>query len=141
MKMNNKASVKGVLITILIIIGLIAFWFLSMALGWIGGAAGVAQKEFSAEAMLKKYEWFKDASHQLDKKSKDVDIYIDRVDELKSLGLTDRFSRQELFQLQSELAGVKGSFNILCEEYNAQSTKFTWDKFKTSELRRTCIVR
>lgn len=45
-------------------------------LGWFGGAARVAQKEFGPRAALEKYEWFKNAAAQLEKKQADIAVKI-----------------------------------------------------------------
>ena len=41
---------------------------LGAGFGWFGEAAQVTREEFGPRAMLGKYEWFKDAAAQLEKK-------------------------------------------------------------------------
>jgi hypothetical protein len=100
--------------------------------GWCGEAAQVAQKEFGPSALLKKYEWFKDASAQLDKKKADIEVYAGRIksleDAYKGVSRKDwpRDEREQMSVWQSEVAGVKASFNGLAAEYNSQMAKFNW---------------
>jgi len=100
--------------------------------GWFGEAAQVAQQEFGASALLKKYEWFKDASAQLDKKSADIQVYTKRSGDLKESYKDTprkdwpRDDREQLSQWETELAGIKASYNSLASEYNAQMAKFNW---------------
>jgi hypothetical protein len=52
--------------------------------GWFGETGQVAQEQFGARAVLEKYEWFKDASAQLDKKQADIGVYEKRFTDLKA---------------------------------------------------------
>ncbi|MEK7557868.1 MAG: hypothetical protein AAB530_01515 [Patescibacteria group bacterium] len=100
--------------------------------GWFGEAARTTQKEFGASAMLKKYEWFKDAAAQLDKKQADIMIYDGRItamDETYKDLVRQKWPREDREQYNlwlSEVAGVKASYNALAAEYNAQMAKFNW---------------
>lgn len=106
------------------------------ALGLIGGVAtntaAVIQKEFYPDALLRKYEWFKDASAALDKKSADMGVYDARLKSLSEqyVGVKRaawaRDDREQSSIWQSELAGIKASYNQLAAEYNAEMVKFNW---------------
>ncbi len=102
------------------------------ALSWVGGwftdAAKVAKQEFSASALLKKYEWFKDAAAQLDKKRADIRVYEHRLTILDRTPRDqwDRTDKELYGQWLSEVAGVKASYNALAADYNAQMAKFNW---------------
>jgi len=115
-----------------VVILVIILAVMGYALGWFGEAAKVAQKEFGPEALLEKYEWFKDASAQLDKKLADIKVYDGRLVLLKEAygdALRKDWAREdrEQFNLWSnEVAGVKASYNGLAAEYNAQMVKFNW---------------
>lgn len=95
-------------------------------------AKDTAFKEFKPSELLKKYEWFKDASAQLDKKIADVKVYESRLETItrayEGVARKDwpRDDREQLSLWQSELAGVKASYNDLAAEYNAQMAKFNW---------------
>ena len=89
-------------------------------------------QETKASTLLKKYNWFKDASAQLDKKIADIAVY-----EMKNKSITDAYigvkrsewardDREQLSVWQSELAGVKASYNSLSAEYNSQMSKIQW---------------
>ncbi len=109
-------------------------------LGWFGEAAQVAQEEFGPRAMLEKYEWFKDAAAQLEKKQADITVYDGRMKEMnetyKDLARQKwpREDREQYNVWSSEVAGVKASYNSLAAEYNAQMAKFNWRFANVGEL-------
>jgi two-component SAPR family response regulator len=95
-------------------------------------AKDTAFKELKVSTLLKKYEWFKDASAQLDKKIADISVY-----DAKMKSITDAYvgvkrsewardDREQLSVWMSELAGVKASYNGLSAEYNSQMSKMNW---------------
>ena len=105
---------------------------LAWILGFMGNAAQVAQKEYYPDAMLKKYEWFKDASSQLDNKVATIKVFESKSDNLKkSYGnkTRDQWAREDreaYNNQQNEISGVKASYNSLAAEYNSQMVKFNW---------------
>jgi len=94
--------------------------------------ANVAQEQFGPREVLRKYEWFKNASAQLEAKQADIKVYDARLGSLKAAnGDTPRskWARDDLEQWsiwQSEAAGIRASYNSLAAEYNAQMAKFNW---------------
>lgn len=95
------------------------------ACSYAGEAAQVAQSELGAKALLRKYEWFKDAAAQLDKKRADISIYESQI--RRGTGLAaDRWTKDRVFQWETEMLGVKASYNSLAAEYNAQMAKINW---------------
>jgi len=100
--------------------------------GWFGEAATVAQKELGPSALLRKYEWFKDAAAQLDKKQADIKVYEKRVENMrkdydgKPRSEWDRTDKEQLSVWESEKAGVVASYNSLVAEYNSQMSKVNW---------------
>ncbi len=91
-------------------------------------AANVAQEQFGARESLRKYEWFKDAAAQLEKKQADIKVYDVRLAALVEANDTQRskWAREDREQWsiwQSESAGVRASFNSLAAEYNAAMSK------------------
>ncbi len=128
---KDKYSIKKYLIY-----GISLFLLLSTMgyfLGWFSDAASVAKKEFSATAMLKKYEYFKDASQQIIAKKNDIVIYESKINRLCTGNDLDRVSRENCGLYEQELAGLKMSFNSLAAEYNSQSNKFNWKSFDQTE--------
>ena len=126
---------KILLLLAVVLISQTAFescWFLS-------DANRTAKKEFAPSAMLKKYEWFKDASAMLIKKEQDIQIYTDNIDDMISIyeGVSrkdwDRTDKEQMNQWRTELAGVKASYTALAAEYNSQSSKFNWKHFEGEE--------
>ena len=110
------------------------------SLGWFGEAASVVREELGPRAMLKKYEWFKDAAAECDKKQADIAVYEGRMmamnDTYKDLARQKwpREDREQYNVWSSEVAGVKASYNSLAAEYNAQMTKFNWRFANVGEL-------
>ncbi len=125
-----RTLVVWVLVAVLICgIGSIA----ATSMGFFTDAVATAKKEFSGSAMLKKYEWFKDAAEQIRKKKADVTMYQSRIDRFGSIDNLDRTDRESLMVWEQELLGVRASLNGLVAEYNAQSSKFNWSAFDTNE--------
>jgi hypothetical protein len=123
-----RSSLKFSVIVIFIVAAITSLSFL---LGWCGETASVAQKELGASALLKKYEWFKNASAGLDEKVATVQVYEARnksmrADYGKDVGKWPRDVREQNAIWQSELAGVKASYNMLAAEYNANMAKINW---------------
>lgn len=98
--------------------------------GWFGEAAQVVKQELGPSALLKKYEWFKNASASLDEKIATVAIYEQRNAQTKAdYGVAKSWPRDVREQnaiWQSELAGIKASYNELAADYNAQMAKINW---------------
>lgn len=121
---------RKVLITLAIMTALATL--VGIPLGWYHQAAKIAVTEFGPEQMLKKYEWFKDAAAQLDKKRADIEVYQSRLTNMEvtyedvSRLNWPREDREQYNTWQSEVAGVKASYNSLAAEYNAQMAKFNW---------------
>lgn len=120
----------------LVLLGFTTLGIANCALGLFGGvatnAATVIQKEFYPDALLRKYEWFKDAAAALDKKQADMGVYNTRLSALaadyRGVARKDwpRDDREQSSIWQSELAGIKASYNQLAAEYNAEMVKFNW---------------
>ncbi|GFE69078.1 hypothetical protein CFPU101_16880 [Chroococcus sp. FPU101] len=89
-------------------------------------------QELSPQTLLIRYEWFKEASAQLDKKLSDIKITEDDLKELlQAYSNTSRSSwpsddRTEYNQIKAELNGLKASYNQLAAEYNANMKKFNY---------------
>jgi len=75
----------------------------------------VINKEFSPSALLKKYEYFKDASAAIDKQRADIDMYQKEIESMSSTDKDDKFYIQ---QRKSELIGIISIHNQLCSDYN-----------------------
>lgn len=103
--------------------------------GWFTNAAKVAHQEFSPEAMLRKYEWFKDASASLNKKQAGLSAYSVRMnsflEDYKGVSKREwpRDDRQAYNQLNAEYQGMLQMYNSVAAEYNSQSNKFNWSNF------------
>ena len=99
---------------------------------FVGNAADTAFDELNPKALLRKYEWFKDASAQLDKKQADIRVFAARgkglADQYAEVPRKDwpRHDARESSQISAELAGVKASYNSLAAEYNAAMSKINY---------------
>lgn len=93
-----------------------------------------ARKEFSPSALLKKYEWFKDAASQCQQKLAVLKAYETRFSEMKKTYGADSLNRktwertdlQQWNIWQSEYLGVKSSYNELAAQYNSAMAKFNY---------------
>ena len=132
--------VRTVFRVVLLLIALsVVIGGIGWGLGWFSGAAKVAQQEFGPEAMLEKYEWFKDASAALDAKVANIAVYENRFAKMqKDYGADHskwpRDAREQESIWQSEVAGVIASYNNLAADYNAQMAKFNWRFANKGEL-------
>lgn len=95
-------------------------------------AVDVAFEEAGPRALLKKYQWFKDASAQLDKKTADMEVYDSRfksmAEQYKGVPRTEwaREDREQYNLWTSECAGIRASYNGLAAEYNSAMAKENW---------------
>lgn len=124
--------------TILILIVVSIFGFAFRACGtanrMVNNGLKTVENEFKPSELLRKYEWFKDASAQLDAKLANLDVYESRFKSLNQAYGEDslrrsvwaREDRSQWAIWQSECAGVAASYNSLAAEYNSQMAKFNW---------------
>lgn len=95
-------------------------------------AARATEEQLDARTLIKRYEWFKDASAQLDKKLADLKVYEKRFQLLKEeyTGKTRaewaREDREQSNLWASEVAGIQSSYNTLAAEYNAAMSKINY---------------
>lgn len=97
---------------------------------------GVICHEFNAGRALQKYEWFKNQHaqiQQIDSRIKDTKV---RIEEFKKFNgdpqkwkwnVSDEYNR-----LQTVHQGYVEQYNYMVAEYNAQSSKFNWELFKST---------
>ena len=120
------------MIGVLVLVGCFMFLLFGLVSWWGGEAITVAKEEFGPREMLRKYEWFKDAAAQLDKKRADISVYASRVSSMESdyedtsRKDWDRTDKEQTSLWRNEVAGVTASYNGLAAEYNAQMAKFNW---------------
>jgi hypothetical protein len=106
---------------------LVGFGFLVVT----GQTCSLLNKEFSAESLLKKYEWFKNTASMLDAMSASLEIKEAEVKLMENSLSPDktqwsRIDKEMLFQSQKELMGMKMAYNNLAGQYNAQMSKVNW---------------
>jgi len=104
------------------VVGIIIFLIIPtlFIMNMCGDAADTVKKEYSASAMLKKYEYFKDLSAAIDEKRATIDVYKSRLLMIKD---------QEGFEYQqttSEMIGIISMHNSLCAQYNSAMSKFNY---------------
>ncbi len=131
---------------ILIILGvLIGLSVLTFTCNWIGNGEKVVQQEFSPEAMLKKYEWFKNQSEFIKKAQQDItnlkaesNIKLQYEEEngkehSKWAPLIQKSYLDDIEQNKQQKLSLLSNTNKLIADYNAQSAKFNWSGFKTKD--------
>ena len=107
---------------------------------WFRESKQVAQEELGPKELLRKYEWFKNASSQLDKKQADIKVYQKRITTMSEdyvdlpRNKWPREDREQYNLWQSEVAGIKASYNTLAAEYNSQMSKINWRFTNVGEL-------
>lgn len=104
------------------VVGIIMFLIIPtlFILNMCDDAASTVKKEYSASAMLKKYEYFKDLSAAIDEKRATIDVYKSRLTMIKD---QDGFEFQ---QTTSEMMGLISMHNSICSEYNSAMSKFNY---------------
>ena len=123
-----------VILTISIFVLNIFFGVCNFSSKMADSAINTTYDEFNAKALLKKYEWFKDASAALDAKVSTLKSYEARFTEIKTnygVDSTKRFNwvredREQYNVWQSEYLGIKASYNSLAAEYNSAMSKFNY---------------
>ena len=103
-------------------ISIIVIIFFSL-LRYCGNAADTVHKEFSASALLKKYEYFKDLSAAIDSKRADLNAYKANLQDYK---VTDKDTRFYYEQSKAEAMGILMMHNNLVAQYNAGMSKFNY---------------
>ena len=92
-------------------------------LRYCGNAADTAHQQFSASALLKKYEYFKDLSAAIDSKRADLNAYKANLQDYKVIDKDSRFYYE---QSKAEAMGILMIHNNLVAEYNAGMSKFNY---------------
>lgn len=136
-----KTTAKVILGTLAIIVAWFSLRIIGGALGWFDQAMTVVQEEVAPAVLQKKYEWFKDASAQLDKKTADIQVYESRF---KAIGGTagacpqgtDRVTREQCMVWVQEVSGIIASYNGLAAEYNSEMAKWNWRFTNVGQLPR-----
>lgn len=90
--------------------------------------------EFKPSELLKKYEWFKDASAQCEQKLATLKTYESRFESMKEGYGVDSLKRRNWARedkeqwnvWESEYLGLKASYNELASQYNAAMVKFNY---------------
>lgn len=100
--------------------------------GWFAETGRVAQEQLGPAALLKKYEWFKDAAAALDAKLASIKVYEGRFTRLKQeyagkpRSEWPREDREQANLWESEVAGIRASYNLLCAQYNSAMSKVNY---------------
>jgi hypothetical protein len=92
-------------------------------LRFCGNAADTVHNEFSASALLKKYEYFKDLSAAIDSKRADLNAYKTNLQDYNPKDKDDKFYYE---QSKAEAMGILMIYNQLVSDYNAGMSKFNY---------------
>lgn len=104
------------------------------------------QREFGADALLRKYEAFKDIAAKLDAKQASIQVAEARLVSFEKQyeGQPRKdWPRSDLEQhnlLTSELSGMKASFNALAADYNARMAKDNYAFCNVGDLPKGAVV-
>lgn len=94
--------------------------------------------ELSPGRSLHKYEWFKNQYNAIEQLHTQIENATEQVEQYRQLygePSTWSFSvHEEYARLQSVRSGYISKHNKLVAEYNAESSKFNWEIFKTNDL-------
>ncbi len=132
MKQLEGAMTTATKCSLLALLLLLLLCLINASCSWSTRALEVANKELDPENLLKRYEWFKDASAHLDKKQADIQVFEAQIKDLEGQYEGEkrkqwaREDRDQYNLLRSQLAGVKASFNQLAAEYNAAMAKINY---------------
>lgn len=144
----KKAAERGPfsigIMIILLIVGLsIMGGVIGYSKGWFEEAGKVAQEEFGPKAAMEKYEWFIEQVNAIEKMDVDITLYTRRLnnveEEFKSYG-TDKSKwpphiqisyNQRRQEAEDDVTAIVAQRNNLVKDYNAASSKFNWEPFKT----------
>tara|TARA_R100001244_G_scaffold25113_4_gene25698 strand:- start:131018 stop:131527 length:510 start_codon:yes stop_codon:yes gene_type:complete len=101
---------------------------LSYGFGMVSEAGSVLQEEAGPRALLKKYEWFKDAAARLSALDADLKAYDARIEDFDGMKRSDmdRTDKTELSQLKAERIGLVATYNGLSAEYNSAMSKVNY---------------
>ena len=124
---DENTSIYSIIWKIFLVLAFIGV--LSFGYSMLSSTAKVANKEFGAEAALKKYEWFKDASNEIERKLKDIQVYENKIEKLCS---NDKSNNCMI--MQEQLFGLTSNYNGLVADYNSASSKFNWNLFNTENI-------
>lgn len=108
--------------------------------GFVGEANQVAREEVGPRALLKKYEWFKDAAAKLDATKANIEVQQARIAgiEKRYEGVAPqdwhRSDVERLAVAEAELAGLKASFNAVAAEYNSRMVKANYQFTNVGDL-------
>jgi len=108
--------------------------------GYVGEANQVARQEVGPKALLKKYEWFKDAAAKLDATKANIEVQQVRIAgiEKRYEGVAPqewhRSDVERLAVAEAELAGLKASFNGVASEYNSRMAKANYQFTNVGDL-------
>lgn len=105
---------------------------------YVSDASDTAFDNLKASTLLKRYEWFKDAAAQLDKKQADIQIFENWFTVmLKDYGEPREWPKdvREIYnQRQTEMIGIKSSYNSLAAEYNSAMAKINYRFCEVGDL-------
>lgn len=120
--MKNAVYFAGISILVLFLVLSLKFC------GYVGQVSETISNEVVPGKLLSKYEWFKDAASQLDKKKADIMVYEARLIPFKGMNPVDipRHVSEQIMVWNQEVAGIKASYNALAADYNAQMAKINW---------------
>jgi hypothetical protein len=132
-------NLKIILIILCCIVGLSIFF---ATCNYLHSGLDVTLIEYSPEAMLKKYEWFKSQSQLIQKAQKDIanskmepDIRMEYerdngTDHSKWSPILLHNYHEDITTSKEERLALVANCNKLIADYRAQASKFNWSSFQ-----------
>jgi hypothetical protein len=130
--MKNDKAMSDIAVALVVIAIIVIACIFAIIMFFTGGAANVAAKELNPSVLQDKYEWFKDASAQLDAKIANIEVYQGRINRLQNIyngTPRNQWNRADIDQInlyESEVGGIKASYNSLASTYNSEMSKWNW---------------
>lgn len=123
-------------IIVLVVVGLTSCGIAGMAVNWFGWFAAesgkVVKQEFSPQELLRKYDWLKSAHASLESKLADIKANKGKIEDMerayKGVARNEWAPHDSVqySQWQTELDGMKISYNNLAAEYNTRMAEIHW---------------
>lgn len=123
-------------LAILMILPIVLFGcnIIGRGMNWANRAVEVTAQQVDPAELLRKYEWFKDASAQLDQKVSSIKIFKKRNESILAASDKTRSDKESYYLALTEVDGMKASYNELAAEYNSQMAKINWRLCNVGQL-------
>ena len=136
----GKLLVLFVILTLLAVPASLFFRGCDIANNMLDQGQRVITKKFGPEEQFAHYEWYKDASAQLESKLATLGVYEKRFKTLEAAyagqprGKWARDDREQWSIWMTERSGIAASYNDLASQWNAAMAKINWRYCNVGDL-------